>query len=67
MGIFEKATKFAELAGEYVENEGKNQERLLKSKIHTFSDNQVLRAIECSKTQIAKDVAYNEARRRNLI
>lgn len=67
MGFFEKTTKFAKVVGEYVENEAENQERLLKSKIHTFSDDQVLRAIECSKTKIAKDVAYNEARRRNLI
>lgn len=67
MSFWEKAEKFAKATGEYIQDQQEQQERRLRSKVRTLTDDQVLRATTNAETQFARDLAYDEARRRGIL
>lgn len=67
MGFWETAGKFAKATGEYLEKEREAYMRRIKDRIRTATDEQVLRAMNNAEEQFARDFAYDEAKRRNLI
>ena len=67
MTFWQNAEKFAKATGEYIQDQQEQQERRLRSKLRTLTDEQVLRATNNAETQSARNLAYDEARRRGLL
>ncbi|WP_108668957.1 hypothetical protein [Peribacillus acanthi] len=67
MSFWDTAGKIARGTAKVLQDASEQAERRAREQIRTFSDERVLRAMNNADEQWARNIAYEEARRRGLV